>query len=209
MDGDRHDDLFERGVAGALADAVHAELDLAGSRPHGGDRVGRRHAEIVLAVEREDRALELGHLGAQVREEIAHLVRQRVADGVGDVDGPGSGREHGPDELRQKRPIGARRVHRRELDVADGAMGARDHAGRELEHVVVVAAELVGELHLAGVDEDVNPGAGGAGHRLGGRVDVARDAAGQPADARRAHLTRHGVNGPELAWATPPGTRPR
>ena len=74
--------------------------------------------------------------------------------------------------------------HGRELDVSDGAVRAGDHAGRELEHVVVVAAELMGELHLARVDEDVDPGTRGAGNRLRRRVDVPGDAARKAADAR-------------------------
>ena len=58
--------------------------------------------------------------------------------------------------------------------------------------------QLVGELHLAGVDEDVDARARGAGHRLGGGVDVAGHAAGKAADAGVSHLARHGVDGAEL-----------
>ena len=52
----RHDDLFERGVAGTLADAVDRALDLARAGLHGGERVGDGHAEIVVAVRRQHRA---------------------------------------------------------------------------------------------------------------------------------------------------------
>jgi hypothetical protein len=49
----RHDDFFERTVAGAFADAVDGALDLAGAGDHRGQAVGHRHAEIVVAVHRE------------------------------------------------------------------------------------------------------------------------------------------------------------
>ena len=43
----------------------------------------------------------------------------------------------------------------------------------KLEHLVVAAAELVLELHVARVDEEVDARARGAGERLSGGVDVA------------------------------------
>src|SRR5258706_9777718 len=46
----RHDDLFERSVAGALADAVDGALNLTGSGGDRGHRVGDSHAKIVVAV---------------------------------------------------------------------------------------------------------------------------------------------------------------
>ena len=49
----RHHDLFERGVAGALADTVDGALDLADAGAHAGERVRHRHAEIVVAMRRE------------------------------------------------------------------------------------------------------------------------------------------------------------
>ena len=49
-DGEGHDDLFKGGVAGALADAVHAALDLARASPDRGEAVGHGQTEIVVAV---------------------------------------------------------------------------------------------------------------------------------------------------------------
>ena len=47
---DRHGDLLERAVARTLAQTVHAALDLERAVLNGGDRVGRGHAEVVVAV---------------------------------------------------------------------------------------------------------------------------------------------------------------
>ena len=52
--GQRHHDLFERGVSGSLADAVHRHFDLTRACRDRGQRVRRRHAEIVVAVDRDD-----------------------------------------------------------------------------------------------------------------------------------------------------------
>ena len=47
---DRHDDLLHGGVAGALAQAVDRALDLPSTVRDSGQRVGGRHAEVVVAV---------------------------------------------------------------------------------------------------------------------------------------------------------------
>ncbi len=49
----RHHDFFERGVAGALADAVDGAFDLPRAAAHAGQRIRHRHAEIVMAMHRE------------------------------------------------------------------------------------------------------------------------------------------------------------
>ena len=51
---DRHHDLFERGIAGPLADAVDGALDLPRAGRDAGQRVGDRQAEVVVAVDGED-----------------------------------------------------------------------------------------------------------------------------------------------------------
>ena len=52
---ERHDDLFERSVSGAGAEAVHGDLHLACSQSHGGQGVGGREAKVVVTVKRNDR----------------------------------------------------------------------------------------------------------------------------------------------------------
>ena len=53
---DGHDDLFERSVAGALADAVDGALDLPRAGLDGGQRIGHGQAQIVVAVDADDGA---------------------------------------------------------------------------------------------------------------------------------------------------------
>ena len=57
----RHHHLFERGVAGALADAVDGALDLAGAGAHAGERIRHRHAEIVMAMHGKARLVGIRH----------------------------------------------------------------------------------------------------------------------------------------------------
>ena len=60
-DAQRHHELFERRVAGALADAVDRALDLAHAALDGREAVGDREPEVVVAVRAEDGAVGVRH----------------------------------------------------------------------------------------------------------------------------------------------------
>jgi hypothetical protein len=84
-------DLFEGGVAGAFANAVDGAFDLADSGFDGGDGVGYGEAEIVVAVCGED---DVFRPGDAVEDHAKHggvVLRDAVADGVGEVEGGGAG----------------------------------------------------------------------------------------------------------------------
>ena len=55
----RHHDFFQRAIAGAFADAVDGAFDLPRARDHGGEAVGHRQAEIVVAMHAESRTLSM------------------------------------------------------------------------------------------------------------------------------------------------------
>ena len=61
----RHHDLFQRGIAGALADAVDGAFHLARARQHAGQRIGHRQAQIVMDMGGEDHLVGIGHALAQ------------------------------------------------------------------------------------------------------------------------------------------------
>src|SRR5690606_36261530 len=84
-----HGHLLERGVAGALADAVDGRLDLRGSVLYRRQAVGDRQAEVVVAVRGDAHALGLGHVLEDRADQAAVLVGRAVTGGVGDVDGVG------------------------------------------------------------------------------------------------------------------------
>jgi hypothetical protein len=54
---ERHHDLFERRVAGALAETVHGGVDVGGAGLDARQGVGRRHAEVVVRVHLDVEAL--------------------------------------------------------------------------------------------------------------------------------------------------------
>src|SRR3990172_2991658 len=89
-----HHDLLQGGVAGPLADPVDRALDLPRAVHDRGERVRHRLAQIVVAVDREDDLLDPAHALADAGDALTPLAGDRVADGVGDVDGARAGLDH-------------------------------------------------------------------------------------------------------------------
>ena len=92
----RHDDLFKARVARALADAVDRAFDLRRARADAFERIRDRHAEVVVAVDGDVDVLDALDVFTQVGDEVIHLLRRGVADGVGHIQrrrarGDGSG----------------------------------------------------------------------------------------------------------------------
>ena len=99
----RHHDFLERAVAGALAQAVDGALHLArAAELHAGQRVGHRHAQVVVAVHRPDRLVGVGDALAQLADELAVQPGIGVADGVRDVDGGRAFGDHGLEHAAQE-----------------------------------------------------------------------------------------------------------
>ena len=181
-----HHDLFERGVARALADAVDRDLDLPHARLDRGDRVGGRHAEVVVVVGAVD---DLVGVRQALPDVLAHggehrraLVGQGVADGVGQVDRPRPGAYRHLDRPAEVVDVGAGGVHRRPLDVGDGVAGVADHLLDPHQGLVARHPHLMLQVDVGGGEEDVQHRVRRRPQRLDGGVDVHLDAAGERGD---------------------------
>src|SRR6185312_11797335 len=165
-----HDYLFERAVAGALADAVDGAFDLAGARSYGGEGVGDGEAEIVMAVYRYDGGIAEGFDDAA--DQLAVLIGRGVADGIRDVDGAGSGGDYGAGDLFEIFGVGAGSVFGGEFDVIDVVAGELDGGDGGVEDFLARLLELVLQMDVAGGEEGVDAGAFGFLEGAGGALDV-------------------------------------
>jgi hypothetical protein len=93
-----------------------------------GEGVGDGHAEVVVAVGGEDDVLGAGDLGEEHAEGGGVFLWRGVADGVGDVDGGGSGLDRDGDDLDEEVGVGAGGVLGGELDVVAERAGETDSA---------------------------------------------------------------------------------
>ena len=178
----RHDDFFQRGISGALADAADRAFDLARAGAYRGQAVGHGQAEVVVAVRRDDDVVDARYITPQPADAGVHFFRGGVADGIGHVDGAGAGLDDRGQHLGQEFRLGADRILGRKLDVIamlarapDAVDGARDDFGP-------TQAQLVLAMDRAGGDEHVESFQACRRQGPGGHVNIARIAARQGAD---------------------------
>ena len=116
----------------------------------------------------------------QVGDEVIHLLRRGVADGVGHIQrrrarGDGSGVAMG-----QKCPVGAGGVLGGKLDVIAIALGVGDHLADAVDDLLARHLELVLHVDVARREEDMDAGVVGLDHvdaqlfKLAGHFDLFR-----------------------------------
>ena len=187
MNGGGH--FFERAVPGALAEPVHAAFDLTGPVLNRGERVGRRHAEVVVAVDRQDRLVDVRDRVLQMTDDAAEFVGEGVAHRVGDVDRRGARVDRGLDHAAEFGKRRAAGVFAGEFHVVRVLRRALDGGDRHVADLVVVLAKLVANVDFGGGDEGVDAAARGDLERFAAGVDVLfdgpRETAGDGAGERR------------------------
>ncbi len=155
--GQRHDHLFQRAVAGALADAIDRAFNLAHPGDHRGQAVGHRHAQIVVAVDRQAHLVDAAHVLAQVPEQFAKFIRYRVADRVGNVDRCGARIDRGLDHARQEIQFGARGVLGGEFHIIAILAGDLHGLHRAAHDFILRHVQLVFAMDRAGGQKNVQP----------------------------------------------------
>ena len=169
-----HHHLFHRRVAGALADAVDGGLHLACAVEHAAHGVGRGHAQVVVAVGREDAPSggEGVHVLVEILDLLAVLIGGAETGRVGDVAHGGAGLGHGLDHAGQILVVGASGVFGVELHVLHILLGVLHGSHGPLDDLLGGRVELVADVALAGADAGVDALVLGILQRLGGHVDV-------------------------------------
>ena len=166
---------------------------------HGGQAVGDGQAEVVVAVDADDRLIDVGHALAEGPDHAGVLGGRGVADGVGDVHGGRARLDGGLDDVAEEVGLGPGGVLGAELDVGADGPGAADALDGPLDDLLAGHLQLVLAVDRRGGQEDVDPRLLGVLERLPGAVDVAVVAAGEPADGRAGDLGGDGADGLEVA----------
>ncbi len=195
----RHDDLFQRRIAGTLTDAVDRTFDLSGPGFDRGERVGHREPEVVMAVRAEHDAVGVRNTLAHGAEHGSVLDGQRIAHRVREIDRRRPRGDRRLDHPAQEFEIGPRRVLGRELDVVGVATGPLHRLACPLETLVATQPQLALEVQVGSGDEDVDPRSRRRSHRLAGEVDVPVVTAGQRGDDGPADTLGDRPDGPPVA----------
>ena len=197
---DRHHHFFQAAVTRALAQAVDGAFHLAGAANlHAGQRIGYRHAEVVVAMHGPYRLVGVGNALAQRFDEIAIELRHGVAHRVGHVDGGGALGNHGFEHAAQVVRVAAVAVFGTELNVFHQIAGKTHRLLGLLKHLVGRHAQLLFHMQRRGGNKGVDAGALRAFERLGRARNVAVVGAGQRADDGLFDGVSHQLHGFEVA----------
>ena len=199
-----HHQLLERGIASPLADAVDRALQLAGAVFHRLEEVGHRQAQVVVAMHRDHRLVDVGHLGIDTGDQLTEFRRGGVAHGVGDVDRGGTGADRRLDHLMHELRIAAAGVFAGELHIVDQRAGVGHHLGGDRQHLGAALAQLVLEMDVAGGNKGVDAPLSSGRHRISAGLDVAGSGPSQAADHRPiggANGFGNALHGVEVAGA--------
>jgi hypothetical protein len=178
----RHHDLFHGRVAGALADAVDGALDLARARLDRAQRVRHAESQIVVAMHRDHRLVDVRHAVPDHPDQIGEFLGVGVAHRVRDVDRGGAGLDRALDAAAQEIVLGARPVLAGPFHVVAVAPRAGHAVDHRLVHLLGRLLQLDRHVQRAGRDEGVDAFPGSGLERLGGAVDVGAAGARQRAD---------------------------
>ena len=138
-----HGYLFERGVPGPFANTVDGYFGLTGAVLYTRHRVGRGHAQVVVAVGGDNHPVYSGHVLFEVANLAAELVGQAIAGGVGYVDNGSPGLDDGLDHAGQVFVVGAACIFGIELNVLDILFGIFDRGDSALDNLLAGGVELV------------------------------------------------------------------
>ncbi len=177
----RHHDLFQRRVAGALADAVDRDLRLARAVADAGQGVGRRQTEVVVAMHRDGDVVDALHVFDDAGDHRAELFGDGVAHGVRDVERRSTRRDHRVQHLVQELGLGAAGVFRAELDVFAQRARQGHHLPRALHDLLFAHLELVLAVDGRSGQKRVDARMFGHRHGLVSRANVLLGRARQPA----------------------------
>ena len=156
-------------------------------------------AEVVVAVHGEDDVAQLGDEPVQAVEERRVLVGHGVADGVGDVDRRRALFDRGGDDLGGVLELGARRVHRRELDVVDEGPRVRHGRAGLREDVLARGAELVDDVDVRRRDERVDARVRGVAYSSRGGLHIGCLSSSEAGDDRALDLAGDRLHRLEVA----------
>ena len=213
---DRHDDLFERGIARALAQAVDSALNLRGAVADALEGERRSHAKVVMGVDGDGDVLDDAHeellVGAagvlRVELDIVHEAAGVLHRVHGALDGLVLGEAELVTQMaggHAQTRMDARALRRaqglgRNLDIAvDGAGEAADGAGvagdaADLLHALEVARAGDGEPRLDDVDLHAHELAGDDELFLGVHACAGRLLAVAQGGIEDGNLTAHGAS---------------
>ncbi len=197
----RHDHFFQRGIPGALAQAVNRTFHLACAVQHRRQGVGDGQAQVVVAVSGPNHLVGIGHAGNQLPHALAPSGGNGIAHGVGHVEGLGPGLNHRVKNAHQKVHVRAHGVFGGEFHVVGVFPCPFHRLHGALNHLIWLHAQFVLHVDRAGGDKSVDTPGFGGGNGFPGATHVVFAGTRQGAHGGILDGFGHGAHSGKIAGA--------
>ena len=167
-----HSYLLEGRIAGPFSYPVYRHFALAGARKQAGDRVGRGHTEVVMAVCGDDGLLYAVHMLDKIAYLGGILRRQAVPCSVRYVDDRRPGLNHGLHHAREVFVVGTAGVLGIELHILYIFLRIADSPHGTLEYLLAGRLELMAYMLVRSADTGMYPLVPRVPERFGRDVDI-------------------------------------
>ena len=169
---DNHRNFFQSRVAGAFADTVDGHFHLSCAVQHTAHRVGRCHAQVVVAVGRNDGLFDALHVFHQIADFCSIFRRQAVARRVGNVDHRCSGSNYRLDDTCQIFVFGTSCIFRIKFHIVHKAARILNGCHRALNDFLAVGVEFIFDVRIRCADARMYALVFGKFQRFGCYVDI-------------------------------------
>src|SRR5581483_1851392 len=190
----RHHNFFERSVAGAFTNAVDRTFHLPRAIRNCDQGVGNGEPKVIMAMSGNRCFLNSTHPLANVTDQVTELCRDRITNGVWDIQGRGSGLDYGFEHLKQKLRIGSGRILGRKFDVLTVSPRQSNRLGRLFQALLARDAELMGQMDIGGRKKDVNAWPDGSVQCLSRAFDIVLRGTRERGNNRTRHSCRNRLN---------------
>lgn len=194
-----HDDLFERGVASALANAIDGDFNLPCASEDAGQSVCGGHAKVVVAVAAEDSLVAVRDVLDDALDKRSVFLGVGKSGGVGDVDRGRAGVDDGFDDSVDVLSIGSTGVFHEVLNVVGELAGNFDRVYAGFERLIWRHSELVDKVVFADTQTGVDSSRFSWLEGFSGDFDILLPGSSQTTDGDAFDLFGEGVDALKVA----------
>src|SRR5208283_1883039 len=151
-------DFFQRGVAGAFTDSVDGPFHLTRAIADARQGVGYRKTEIIVAVNADGGAGNVRNIFTNTANQLAVLLGNGVARGVGDVDDGCTGVDYSLQHFEEIGPLSTAGILGVELNIANAVARALYSINGQSHQLGPFALEGLAIALVAELSHDVNVG---------------------------------------------------
>src|SRR5258708_18058618 len=185
----RHDNFFQRGIAGAFPNSIHCTLDLSRAGFDRREAVCHRQSEIVMAMNADSDVVSITNDTLTDRpHELREFIGESVPDSVRHVENRGTFGHRGGDYLAEIINVAPRHVFGRELDFAGEGPRQPDCLPGHFDDLGARLSQFVLKMNVGRCDKSVDPWMGRAAQSFGGPAYVLLRSAAQGGDGYLATL---------------------